>query len=125
MALQCRTLLEESRRQVSRRIRCEDARGLSRRLHLHVRWLTDNVLLSQAHPFKVLLSKVRSQHAWPTFPPANFVFQLAYVRSPSAHKPLPELDAEMFLSVAHPRGELLQRLLESGARSVRVRGGGR
>ena len=46
-----------------------------------------------------------------------------YVRSPTAKKPLPELDAEIFLSPDHPRGDALRRLLEAGARSSQNRQG--
>ena len=46
-----------------------------------------------------------------------------YVRSPSSKKPLPELDAELFLSQDHPRGDALRRLLEAGARSTQNRQG--
>ena len=41
-----------------------------------------------------------------------------YVRKPSAKKPLSELDAEPFLTVDHPRGDELRRLLEAGAQSL-------
>ena len=37
-----------------------------------------------------------------------------YVRKPSAKKPLPEIDAEFFMSEDHPRGDALRRLLEAG-----------
>jgi hypothetical protein len=46
-----------------------------------------------------------------------------YLREPSAKKPLAELDAEIFLSPFHPRGEDLTKLLEQGARSVACRRG--
>ena len=48
-----------------------------------------------------------------------------YVRKPSAKKPLSELDAEFFLSAAHPRGNALRRLLEAGAASSRALAGKR
>ena len=40
-----------------------------------------------------------------------------YVRKPSAKKPLPEIDAEFFMSEDHPRGDALRRLLEAGLRA--------
>ena len=43
----------------------------------------------------------------------------SYIVMPTAKKPLPELDAEVYLSPAHPRGLTLRRLLEAG--SVRQR----
>lgn len=43
-----------------------------------------------------------------------------YLRKPSSKKPLSELDAEFFLSPEHPRGDVLRRLLEAGARSARI-----
>ena len=46
-----------------------------------------------------------------------------YIRSPTAKKPLSELDAEIFLSLDHPRGDTLRRLLEAGARSTHNRQG--
>ena len=45
-----------------------------------------------------------------------------YLRKPSPKKPLSELDAEPFLSVDHPRGAELRRLLEAGARSQNALG---
>ena len=50
----------------------------------------------------------------------GYTSMYAYICEPSPRKPLSELDAEVFLSSAHPRGAILQRLLESGARSGRA-----
>ena len=47
----------------------------------------------------------------------GYVTMYRYVACPSARKPLSELDAELFLSTDHPRGQLLHRLLEVGDRS--------
>jgi hypothetical protein len=44
----------------------------------------------------------------------------SYICCPSSKKPLAELDAEVFLSEAHPRGDLLRRLLEAGAAHQRT-----
>ena len=42
------------------------------------------------------------------------------LRKPSSKKPLSELDAEPLLTVDHPRGAELRRLLEVGAQSLRA-----
>ena len=44
----------------------------------------------------------------------GYVTMYRYVACQSVRKPLSELDAELFLSLQHPRGQLLQRLLEAG-----------
>jgi hypothetical protein len=46
-----------------------------------------------------------------------------YVKNPSSKKPLSELDAEVWLSADHPRGKVLQRLLEVGEQHTRGFGG--
>ena len=46
----------------------------------------------------------------------------AYLRRPTARKPLTELDAEPYLSALHPRGEALVQLLESGRKYAAIRG---
>ena len=46
-----------------------------------------------------------------------YTSMLAYIRNQSTKKPLSELDPELFLSPDHPRGDVLRRLLEAGARS--------
>ena len=46
----------------------------------------------------------------------------AYLRRPTARKPLTELDAEPYLSALHPRGEALVQLLESGLKYAAIRG---
>ena len=47
-----------------------------------------------------------------------------YLKAPSSKKPLHELDAEMYLSALHPRGEALAELLALGAQSRACRTGG-
>eukprot|EP00974_Lingulodinium_polyedra_P025640 2477999-Lingulodinium_polyedra.AAC.1 len=45
-----------------------------------------------------------------------------YLRTPSARKPLHELDPTPYFSALHPQGDKLKELLESGARYLQVRG---
>ena len=49
----------------------------------------------------------------------GYADMFAYVSQPSAKKPLHELDAEPFLSPAHPRGEALRALLLASANSAK------
>ena len=44
-----------------------------------------------------------------------------YIKQHSAHKPLSELDQEVYLSPLHPRGEALTKLLEVGATFAHAR----
>ena len=46
-----------------------------------------------------------------------------YIANESAKEPRPALDAEVWLSVDHPRGDKLKRLLEAGARQAKAFGG--
>ena len=46
-----------------------------------------------------------------------------YIKCASPKKPMSELDAEVYLSVDHPRGDSLKRLLEAGAAHVKYSGG--
>ena len=55
----------------------------------------------------------------------GYVPMYRYVACPSARKPLSELDPELYLSLDHPRGELLQRLLKAGDRHDRAVAGKR
>ena len=50
-------------------------------------------------------------------PHEGYTSMYEYVRKPSTKKPLSELDAEFFMSLDHPRGDALRRLLEAGARA--------
>ena len=45
---------------------------------------------------------------------AGYATMFSYIKTPSAKKPLSELDPEVWLSVDHPRGDVLRRLLEAG-----------
>ena len=56
---------------------------------------------------------------------AGYSSMYSYICCPSPKKPLSELDAEVFLSPDHPRGEVLRRLLEAGAKHDRAFGGRR
>ncbi|CAJ1454063.1 unnamed protein product [Effrenium voratum] len=47
----------------------------------------------------------------------------SYITAPTTKKPLAELDAEVFLSVDHPRGDALRQLLEAGAIAARALNG--
>ena len=47
----------------------------------------------------------------------GYASMYAYLKEPSSKKPLSELDGEAWLSPQHPRGDLLRRLLETGART--------
>ncbi|CAJ1406203.1 unnamed protein product [Effrenium voratum] len=47
----------------------------------------------------------------------------SYITAPTTKKPLAALDAEVFLSVDHPRGDALRQLLEAGAIAARALNG--
>ena len=49
----------------------------------------------------------------------GYSIMYTYVRCPSPRKPLPELDPDLWYSDAHPRGRLLQDLLDVGLQAVR------
>ena len=55
----------------------------------------------------------------------GYTSMYSYIATPSAKKPLSELDPEIYLSPEHPRGDLLCRLLEAGAVRQRAVGAAR
>ena len=48
----------------------------------------------------------------------GYASMYSYVKAQSVRKPLSELDDDAYLSEDHPRGDLLKRLLEAGAKSA-------
>ena len=50
----------------------------------------------------------------------GYASMYAYVKRPSAKKPLAELDAEVWMSKDHPRGDVLRRLLEVQEKAERA-----
>lgn len=51
----------------------------------------------------------------------GYTSMFAYLRSPTAKKPLPELDPEPYFSEYHPQGEALRKLLRMGAHLLKAR----
>jgi hypothetical protein len=49
-----------------------------------------------------------------------YTSMFAYIKNATTKKPLSELDPEVYLSPEHPRGDVLRRLLEAGARSSKA-----
>lgn len=54
----------------------------------------------------------------------GYTTMFRYLREPSLKKPLQELDAELYLSPLHPRGEELALILEAGSKSQSCRNRG-
>lgn len=49
----------------------------------------------------------------------GYTIMYAYVKNPTRKKPLAELDQQLWFSEDHPKGEVLQKLLEVGAQATR------